>query len=237
MNPTTKAKALKEARAYIPNILRVSLNDCSDSGEEADKHQARFNGIVDDEISIGAFIAENLLDEWREQALKAIKEDEEYSGPLGDDWYWPVEEPSKPLNDIKLLTEPVKPAKRVETSKQADSLSRAQQVIDYLGDRKGFDGWYHDIDPDTKNEILEGLALLLDGRSVDRKTFVITGTLSQPRAEVQARIESAGGYVSSALSSKTDYLIVGEDAGSKLEKARKMGTKILSEKELGGLIG
>ena len=123
----------------------------------------------------------------------------------------------------------------IPTPKQNDSLARANKVIEYLNGCGGFDDWYHDIDPDTQNEIVEGLARLLDGRSVDRKTFVITGTLSQPRAEVQARIESAGGYVSSALSSKTDYLIVGEDAGSKLEKARKMGTKILSEKELGGL--
>ncbi len=63
-------------------------------------------------------------------------------------------------------------------------------------------------------------------------TFVITGTLSAPRAEVERLIEDHGGKVSSSVSKKTDYLLVGENAGSKLEKAQKLGIKIIEEQDL-----
>lgn len=62
------------------------------------------------------------------------------------------------------------------------------------------------------------------------KTFVITGTLSEfSREEAGERINSLGGKVSSSVSSKTDYLISGENPGSKLAKARNLGVKILDE--------
>ncbi len=63
-------------------------------------------------------------------------------------------------------------------------------------------------------------------------TFVITGTLSAPRAEVERLIEDHGGKVSSSVSKKTDYLLVGENAGSKLDKAQKLGIKIIEEQDL-----
>ncbi|QQR54859.1 NAD-dependent DNA ligase LigA [Candidatus Peregrinibacteria bacterium] len=63
------------------------------------------------------------------------------------------------------------------------------------------------------------------------KTFVITGTLTRPREEIKLQIEKAGGHVSSAVSSKTDFLLAGEEAGSKLEKAKNLGVAILSEEE------
>lgn len=59
-------------------------------------------------------------------------------------------------------------------------------------------------------------------------TFVITGTLPRMRIEVETLIESQGGHAASAVSASTDYLIAGEDAGSKLEKAKKLGVKIIS---------
>lgn len=62
-------------------------------------------------------------------------------------------------------------------------------------------------------------------------TWVITGTLSQGRDEVAEIIRSHGGKVSSSVSSKTSYLLAGEEAGSKLEKATKLGVKVLSEAE------
>jgi DNA ligase (NAD+) len=62
------------------------------------------------------------------------------------------------------------------------------------------------------------------------RTFVLTGTLAgMSRDEAQAAIVAAGGKVVGSVSKKTDYLIVGEDAGSKLEKARTLGTTILDE--------
>jgi DNA ligase (NAD+) len=63
------------------------------------------------------------------------------------------------------------------------------------------------------------------------KTFVITGTLEAfSREEAKARIEAQGGKVTNSLSSKTDYLVVGESPGSKLDKATKLGVATLDEK-------
>lgn len=65
------------------------------------------------------------------------------------------------------------------------------------------------------------------------KTFVITGTLpTLGRKEVAALIESLGGKISSSVSKKTDYLVAGENAGSKLTKAQDVGVTILDENQL-----
>ena len=66
--------------------------------------------------------------------------------------------------------------------------------------------------------------------SVTGKIFVLTGTLpTLKRAEAQKMIEDRGGKCSSSVSAKTDYVLAGEEAGSKLEKARKLGIKIIDE--------
>ena len=60
------------------------------------------------------------------------------------------------------------------------------------------------------------------------KTFVLTGTLpTMSREEATAKIESLGGKVSGSVSKKTDYVLAGEEAGSKLDKAQKLGVKII----------
>lgn len=70
-------------------------------------------------------------------------------------------------------------------------------------------------------------------KGLSGKTFVITGTLpSLSREAAKALIEKAGGKVSDSVSKKTHYLVAGEAAGSKLDKARELGTPILSEAEL-----
>ncbi len=69
------------------------------------------------------------------------------------------------------------------------------------------------------------------------KSFVITGTLSLPRNRVKELIQAAGGTVASAVSKKTDYLVAGEEAGSKLKKATELGVTVLTEQELLDLMG
>jgi DNA ligase (NAD+) len=70
------------------------------------------------------------------------------------------------------------------------------------------------------------------------KTFVVTGTLEKyKRSEIQALIKRLGGRASGSVSKKTDYLVAGEKAGSKLEKARKLGVKVLSERDFEAMVG
>ncbi|NOY88355.1 MAG: NAD-dependent DNA ligase LigA, partial [FCB group bacterium] len=81
-------------------------------------------------------------------------------------------------------------------------------------------------DYQTKNK-----SLLLAG-----KTFVITGTLSQPRNFYKNIIEQNGGKVASSVSSQTSYLLAGTNPGSKLNKAQKIGVKIIDEDEFNNLL-
>ncbi|HBG55137.1 MAG TPA: DNA ligase (NAD(+)) LigA, partial [Ruminococcaceae bacterium] len=68
------------------------------------------------------------------------------------------------------------------------------------------------------------------------KTFVLTGTLpTLTRAQATEIIEKHGGKVSGSVSKKTDFVLAGEDAGSKLEKANRLGIRVISEEELNEL--
>ena len=94
----------------------------------------------------------------------------------------------------------------------------------------------------TINELRKYLEISEEKETLDSgkllgKTFCITGTLSRPRKEIALSIKSEGGKVQSSISGNLDYLLAGESAGSKLEKAQRLGVKIISEKELSSLIG
>lgn len=67
-------------------------------------------------------------------------------------------------------------------------------------------------------------------------TWVLTGTLSIPREEAAEQIRQQGGKVASSVSKKSSFVLAGEDAGSKLEKARKLGVRIVSETEFRGMM-
>jgi DNA ligase (NAD+) len=68
-------------------------------------------------------------------------------------------------------------------------------------------------------------------------TFVVTGTLPNfSRDEVKAFIQTHGGKVTDSVSKMTDYLVAGEAAGSKLDKANSLGIKIIDEAGLRGLV-
>jgi DNA ligase (NAD+) len=75
------------------------------------------------------------------------------------------------------------------------------------------------------------------GTALAGKTFVLTGTLAKyTRDTAKKLIEDAGGRVSGSVSKKTDYVVAGEDAGSKLDKARELGVAVIDEKALEKLI-
>jgi DNA ligase (NAD+) len=68
-------------------------------------------------------------------------------------------------------------------------------------------------------------------------SWVITGTLSQPREIFEELIRQHGGRATGSVSKKTDYVLAGEDAGSKLEKARQLGIRVVTEKEFREMAG
>jgi len=93
-------------------------------------------------------------------------------------------------------------------------------------------------------ERLGEAGLALKGKKKERgtklagKTFVLTGTLAKyTRDEAKKLIEDAGGRVSGSVSKKTDYVVAGADAGSKLDKAKELGVAVIDEKEMENLAG
>ena len=76
------------------------------------------------------------------------------------------------------------------------------------------------------------------GTKLSGKTFVLTGTLAKyTRDEAKKMIEDAGGKVAGSVSKKTDYVVAGSDAGSKLDKAKELGVSVIDEKEMEKLAG
>lgn len=91
---------------------------------------------------------------------------------------------------------------------------------------------------------LHAAGLTLTGQKKERgtklagKIFVLTGTLAHfTRDEARKLIEDAGGKVTGSVSKKTDYVVAGADAGSKLDKAKDLGVAVIDEKELKRLVG
>ena len=82
----------------------------------------------------------------------------------------------------------------------------------------------------------QGSAFEKTSDTLNGKTFVITGTLSQPRTVFEEKIKKAGGKLSSSVSKKTSYVLAGENPGSKFDKASTLGVIILTERDFEALL-
>jgi len=78
---------------------------------------------------------------------------------------------------------------------------------------------------------------VFESQKLSGKTFVLTGSLvSMSREEIKDLIRANGGIVSTSVSKNTDYLLVGENPGSKLKKAKDLGVNVLSEGDFAVMI-
>jgi len=92
------------------------------------------------------------------------------------------------------------------------------------------------IDLHGQIEIIQGEQISSEG-VLSGSTFCITGTLSRPRKEISLSIKSQGGKVVSSVSGNLDFLVSGGSSGSKLERANRLGVRVISESELDEMLG
>ncbi len=110
----------------------------------------------------------------------------------------------------------------------------AKSIVDYFSDEKNIN---------TINALKElGINTKYLGKEINTdsnvsgKTFVITGTLSKPRDYYKEVLESLGAKVTESVTKKTDYVLLGENPGSKYDKAKELGITIISEEEYEELV-
>jgi DNA ligase (NAD+) len=130
----------------------------------------------------------------------------------------------------------------------APAKSTERGVIEGLA-RKSADSIFVELDSPAVRKVFEGLAEVgveLTAKTADirevaniaGKTFVLTGTLpTLKRTEATKLIKGAGGKVSGSVSKKTDYVVAGEEAGSKLAKAQALGVDVIDEEALLAMLG
>ena len=111
----------------------------------------------------------------------------------------------------------------------------AKSIVDYFSDEKNINLINRLKDLNLNMRYL-GEEVNTSNENINGKTFVITGTLSRPRDEIKEEIEGLGGDVTGSVTKKTDYVIAGEKAGSKLTKATELGIRVLTEEEYNNML-
>ncbi len=111
----------------------------------------------------------------------------------------------------------------------------AQSIVDYFKNDKNINliNRLKELDVNMR---YTGLDIDSSNNKINGKTFVITGTLSVPREKIKEKLESLGANVTGSVTKKTDYVIIGEKAGSKLDKAKQLNIKIINEDEYNSMI-
>lgn len=104
----------------------------------------------------------------------------------------------------------------------------AQNIVDFFADEYNREEIQRLFDCGVE---IKEVNVNLDNQILSGKTFVLTGTLSKPREEFEKIIEDLGGKTSSSVSRNTSFVLAGENAGSKLLKAKELNIKIINEEE------
>ena len=111
----------------------------------------------------------------------------------------------------------------------------AKSIIDYFNEENNIN-LINRLKELNINMNYLGKEINTSNEKVNGKTFVITGTLSVPRDEIKDKLESLGAKVTSSVTKKTDYVIVGDNPGSKESKAKELGITILNEEEYNDIV-
>jgi DNA ligase (NAD+) len=193
-----------------------------------------------------------------EKRQRLISEKEALAAQEKEEWRSRVEQQSKLNKEIEQLVDDLKASGLVlkverKTKRKRENKDQAPPIISVTADieLEGIRNLLRFFESGTGQRILQQLRQLdihpttttggveaPGGPSVAGKTFVLTGTLpTLSRDEASRLIREAGGDVSGAVSKNTDYVLAGESAGSKLDRAIKLGLRVLSEKEFLDMLG
>jgi len=198
---------------------------------------------------------ESELDDAKRQKLKT--EIEQLSEKENEEWQLRIEQQTKVNQQIEDLVKHLRNAGvvlKVEKNekKKRGSKELAPPILEVTAEieLEGARNLLHFFETSVGKRILKRLDILgihptgsvkktqTEALVFAGKTFVLTGTLpTLSRDEASALIRDAGGNVTGSVSKNTDYLLAGEEAGSKLDKAKELGVKILSEKDFMDLLG
>jgi len=198
---------------------------------------------------------ESELDDGKRQKLKA--EIEQLSEKENEEWRQRIEQQTKVNQQIEELVKHLQNAGvvlKVEKNekKKRGSKELAPPILEVTADieLEGARNLLRFFETPVGKKILKRLDTLgihptglakkpnAEALAFTGKTFVLTGTLpTLSRDQASALIRDAGGNVTGSVSKNTDYLLAGEEAGSKLDKAKELGMKILSEKDFLDLLG
>jgi DNA ligase (NAD+) len=135
------------------------------------------------------------------------------------------------LEDLIQMTEDREDAVRRLVSIDRVGETVATLLLDGISERKDAI-----IDLHDQIEIIHGEQSSTEG-VLSGSTFCITGTLTRPRKEISLSIKSQGGKVLSSVSGSLSFLVAGESSGSKLERANRLGVRVISESELDEMLG
>lgn len=130
--------------------------------------------------------------------------------------------------------ERVEPGRIMEIKQMGEKI--AQAVSRFFNDRQNLNALHRLRDLGVKISNPDFSTGGKEKGPLEGLTFVITGTLPRPRQEVESLIERLGGHAASAVSKSTDYLVCGEEPGSKLKKARSLKVPVITYDELANMV-